>query len=48
MMQKTLIGSIDDWLVLEVRRKYIMKDALKEARKEKFDVKKLVKVATGH
>lgn len=43
-MQRTLMGSVEDRLILEVRRKFIMKDALKEARKEKFNVKKFVKV----
>ena len=44
MLQKNLMGSVADRLVIEVRRKLILKDALKEANKEKFCVKKYVKV----
>ncbi len=44
MLQKKLMGSITDRLIIEVRRKLILKDALKEANKEKFCVKKYVKV----
>ncbi len=36
-----------DRLIIEVRRKLILKDALKEANKEKFCVKKYVKVTNN-
>lgn len=45
VMQKTLMG-IKERLVLEIRRNFIVKDSLKEAKKERFDVKKFVKVHT--
>ena len=41
-----MIGNIEDKLVLEsdVRRAYIVKDALRGAKKAKFDPKRLIKV----
>lgn len=44
-MQRTLMGSVAERLVLDVRRSFIMKDSLKEAKKEKFDHRKFVKVS---
>ena len=44
VMQSALMGSVEHRLVLDVRRDFIIKDALKEADKEKFDPKKFVKV----
>lgn len=44
-MQGTLMGSVTERLVLDVRRSCIMKDSFKEARKEKFNYKKFVKVS---
>lgn len=45
VLQKSLItGSIEDKLVLDVRRAFIVKDALREAKKEKFNPKRLIKV----
>ena len=44
IMQRTLMGSVEDRLVLNIRRSLLLIDALKEAKKEKFDVKKFVKV----
>ena len=35
---------LDETVVLEVRRSYVVKDALKEARKVKFCANKLAKV----
>ena len=42
-----MIGNIEDKLVLDVRRAYIVKDALREAKKAKFDPKRLIKVYTS-
>ena len=39
-----MIGHLEDKLVLDVRRAYIVKDALREAKKEKFNPKRMVKV----
>ena len=47
VMQRTLMGNVEQRLLLEVRRSHIVKDALKEAHKERFDVKKFVKVWLG-
>lgn len=44
ILQMSLIGHIEDKVVLDVRRAYIVKDALKEAKKEKFNPKKMIKV----
>lgn len=46
VLQKSLIGHLEDKLVLDVRRAYIVKDALREAKKEKFNPKRMVKVCT--
>ena len=43
-MQHKLMGNMEQRLVLEVRRSHIVKDSLKEAKKERFDVKKFLKV----
>ena len=42
------MGHLEDRLVLDVRRAYILKDALKEAKKEKFSPKWMVKVWLCH
>ena len=46
VMQQSLMQSVNDHLRLDVRRAYIVSDSLKEARKEKFNPHKFVKVST--
>ena len=40
----TLASGLDDDFTIDVRRSNLLQDALKEARKKKFDVTKMMKV----
>ena len=43
-MQRTLMKPTQDRVTLEIRRYVLLEDALREAKKQKFDVHKFVKV----
>ncbi len=45
VLQRTVMGSVTDRLVLDIRRAFVILDSLKEARKEKFNPCKFVKVS---
>ena len=44
VLQQRVIHIDDDFLRLEIRRNYVLKDALREAKKKKFNPEKLIKV----
>ena len=41
---RCLYLDIDKYVYIDVRRRYFLKDAIKEAKKKKFDCKKIIKV----
>ena len=44
LQQRVIHIDEDDFLRLEIRRNYVLKDALREAKKKKFNPEKLIKV----